>query len=392
MLTIQPNDGYEKYLFDRAYETATPISGTFELLPTCNMDCRMCYIRMSPEEMHQQGRMLNVEEWLRIGRQAARKGALFILLTGGESLLHPGFKEIYKGLRALGICVTINTNGTLITEEIADMWKQDLPRRVNISLYGSNDDIYGRYCRNPKGFTQVMRGIRLLKERNIPVKLNCTLTPWNRDDMDNIIRISEELEIPVSMPTYLFPPERKAVHTGCVEVPEGYRLSPKEAAKEQVKALYRAFHENPDYEENLQGILDEIKIREKDRNEREDGDVSPPGGFLCSAGVRSFWVNWKGELTPCGMMKSPARDLTEQDFSSAWDEIKEESSCIFTSTECFNCKYRKICQTCAASARAETGGEGNTVPYHCEMCREYERLIEKHLKEIRKEKDHENKQ
>ena len=189
MLTIQPNDGYEKYLFDRAFETATPISGTFELLPICNMDCRMCYIRMSPEEMHRQGKMLNAEEWLSIGRQAAEKGALFILLTGGEPLLHPEFKEIYKGLRALGICVTINTNGTLITEEIADMWQQDLPRRVNISLYGSSDDIYGHYCRNSKGFTQVMHGIKLLKERNISVKLNCTLTPWNRDDMDNILLV-----------------------------------------------------------------------------------------------------------------------------------------------------------------------------------------------------------
>lgn len=391
MLTIQPNDGYEKYLCDRAFETCTPISGTFELLPVCNMDCRMCYIRMSPEEMNRQGKILTAKEWLRIGRQAAEKGALFILLTGGEPLLHPEFREIYKGLRALGICVTINTNGTLITEEIADMWQSDLPRRVNISLYGSSDEIYGDFCRNPKGFTQVMRGIRLLKERNIPVKLNCTLTPWNRDDMDNIIRVSEELEIPVSMPTYLFPPARKAGCTGsCVTVPEGYRLSPKEAAKEQVKALYRAFHEDQDYEQNLQEILDEINSREKGREEREEGDVSPPGGFLCSAGVRNFWVNWKGELTPCGMMQTPVRNLREQDFSSAWEEIHEESSRIFTSTECFNCKYRKVCQTCAASARAETGDDGNIVPYHCEMSREYERLIKKYLDEIRKEK-YENK-
>lgn len=387
MLTIQANDGYEKYLFDRAFDAAIPISGTFELLPTCNMDCRMCYIRISPEEMRRQGRMLTADEWLRIGRQAADKGALFILLTGGEPLLHPEFSEIYKGLRALGMCVTVNTNGTLITKEIADMWQCDLPRRVNISLYGSSNEIYKDFCRNPRGFTQVMERIKLLKERNIPVKLNCTLTPWNKDDMDRIIRISEKLEIPVSMPTYLFPPGRKAGSAGCCsEVPEGYRLSPKEAAEEQVKALYRAFHEERDYEENLQEILDEISRREADRDRCGGGVINPPGGFLCSAGVSSFWVNWKGELTPCGMMLSPKRNLSEKDFNAAWDEIKDESSHIYTSTECFNCKYRKICQTCAASARAETGSDGNPVPYHCEMCKEYERLIKKHLEKIRKEK------
>lgn len=159
MLTIQPDDGYEKYLFDRAYETGTPIGGTFELLPVCNMDCRMCYIRMSPEEMRRQGRMMTAEEWLRVGRQAAEKGTLFLLLTGGEPLLHPEFPKIYEGLRSLGMVLTINTNGTMITREIADLWQRNLPRRVNISLYGSDDGIYEKFCRNPKGFTQVMEGI-----------------------------------------------------------------------------------------------------------------------------------------------------------------------------------------------------------------------------------------
>lgn len=388
MLTIQPDDGYEKYLFDRAYETGTPIGGTFELLPVCNMDCRMCYIRMSPEEMRRQGRMMTAEEWLRVGRQAAEKGTLFLLLTGGEPLLHPEFPEIYEGLRSLGMVLTINTNGTMITREIADLWQRNLPRRVNISLYGSSDGIYEKYCRNPKGFTQMMEGIRLLKERGIPVKLNCTLTPWNREDMDRIIKISEELELPVSLPTYLFPPARKAGCQGCTEVPEGYRLEPEEAAREQVKAIFRAFHQEQSYEENLQRILDEIAEREElNRQRAVSGEtISPPGGFLCSAGVRSFWVNWKGRLTPCGMMEAPSVDLRRMEFGPAWDVIREESSKIFTSAECFCCKYRGVCQTCAASALAETGDCGNKVPYHCEMSKAYECLVRKHLDRIRREK------
>ena len=381
MLTIRPNNGYEKYLCDQAFATATPISGTLELLPTCNMNCRMCYVRMSPEEMKRQGRMLGADEWLRIADEAAGKGALFLLLTGGEPLLYPEFLKIYEGVRKRGICVTINTNGTLITEELADAWKENLPRRVNISLYGSSDSVYAELCGNPKGFTQVMHGIHLLKERNIPVKLNCTLTPQNREDMGNIIRISEELELPVSMPTYMFPPARKTEEAAHIQELNKYRLSPEEAALEQQKSMYKAYHQEPDYEQRMQFILDEI-----DRRGAKKEMVAPPGGFLCTAGVSSFWVNWKGELTPCGMMETPVRNLLEQDFGSAWEEIHEESSRIFTSTECFNCKYRKVCHTCAASARAETGDDGNTVPYHCEMSREYERLIREHLDEIRKEK------
>ena len=384
MLTIQPSDGYEKYLFDKAFDTKTPISGTFELLPICNMDCHMCYIRITREEMNRQGQMLTAKQWLQIAEQAAKKGTLFLLLTGGEPLLHPEFSEIYQGLRSLGMCITINTNGTLITEKLADLWQKNLPRRINISLYGSSDELYGKLCKNPKGFSQVMYGIQLLKERKIPVKLNCTLTPENRDDMDQIIRLSEELEVPVSTPTYLFPPGRKISNTLCGAISNTYRLSPKEAASEQVKAIYRAFHEDIDYEQNLQSILDDIKEKEKNRKER-GSDILPPGGFLCSAGASSFWVNWKGEMTPCGMMQTPSRNLLEQGFEESWEAIKNESSQIVTSVECFNCKYRKVCQTCAASACVETGSFSNIVPYHCEMSKEYERLIKKHLSDMQKE-------
>ena len=34
-----------QYLFDRASRTLTPLSGTFELSPVCNLACKMCYVR-----------------------------------------------------------------------------------------------------------------------------------------------------------------------------------------------------------------------------------------------------------------------------------------------------------------------------------------------------------
>ena len=155
-----------------------------------------------------------------------------------------------------------------------------------------------------------------------------------------------------------------------------------------MKAIFHAFHQEQSYEENLQGILDEIAEREElNRQRAVSGEtISPPGGFLCSAGVRSFWVNWKGRLTPCGMMEAPSVDLRRMEFGPAWDVIREESSKIFTSAECFCCKYRGVCQACAASALAETGDCGNKVPYHCEMSKAYERLVREHLDRIRREK------
>lgn len=374
MLELHPENSMEQYLCERAFQTHTPISGTFELLPICNMDCKMCYIRTTPSEMKRQGRMLSAKEWLDIGKQAAGCGTMFLLLTGGEPLLHPEFITIFEGLRNLGICVTINTNGTLITPEVVDVFRGNLPRRVNVSLYGSSDEVYRELCGNPHGFTQTIHGIRMLKEAGIPVKLNFTLTPQNRFELEAVTKISNELQIPVSIPTYIFPPARKDNVGEKIDV---NRLTPEQAAAEQVHILHNEFGCFEDYENNITDILERI---DSCRN-RKSVVKEPPGGFLCSAGASSFWINWKGEMTACGMMTQPLSDLKKKDFHSAWKYIEEESSKIITSSKCFYCEYRSICQNCAASSLAETGACNNEVSYHCRMCMEYEKLLREHLKQ-----------
>ena len=55
----------------------------------------------------------------RLGRTNFKTwGTLFILLTGGEPMLYPHFKELYTRLREMGFILTLNTNGTLIDNEM----------------------------------------------------------------------------------------------------------------------------------------------------------------------------------------------------------------------------------------------------------------------------------
>lgn len=123
----------ERMILARAKRTYTPANGSIELLPLCNMNCDMCYVRLSREEMERQGRLRTAEEWLEIGRQMKDAGVLFLLLTGGEPFLYPEFRRLYLGLRELGMIITINTNGTLIDEELAEFFGKNKPRRVNIT-------------------------------------------------------------------------------------------------------------------------------------------------------------------------------------------------------------------------------------------------------------------
>ncbi|MGN0479535.1 MAG: radical SAM protein, partial [Hominenteromicrobium sp.] len=147
----------EQVLRAKADQNHIPLGGSLELLPLCNMDCKMCYVRKTKAEMDAEGRLLTCDEWLKIADEAVQEGLLFLLLTGGEPLLYPEFPRLYAALAQKGIILSVNTNGTLIDEAYAELFSQYGCRRLNITLYGKDDATYAELCRNPKGFTQVMR-------------------------------------------------------------------------------------------------------------------------------------------------------------------------------------------------------------------------------------------
>ena len=72
----------ERQLLERARHTHTPINGSLELLPICNMNCDMCYVRLSREEVQALGGLHTADEWIAVGQQMKEAGVLFLLLKG----------------------------------------------------------------------------------------------------------------------------------------------------------------------------------------------------------------------------------------------------------------------------------------------------------------------
>ena len=73
----------ELAMMRKAAAMRRPIHGSLELTPLCNMNCDMCYIRLSPTEMAARGKLRTVNEWIALSEQMQRSGVLFLLLTGG---------------------------------------------------------------------------------------------------------------------------------------------------------------------------------------------------------------------------------------------------------------------------------------------------------------------
>ena len=350
----------EKAMLRRASAAQRPITGTLELLPICNMNCDMCYIRLSRTEMEKKGRMRTADEWISMGEEMERAGVLFLLLTGGEPLLFPDFRRLYLSLRERGIILTVNTNGTLIDADWAAFFGENKPRRINITLYGADDRAYEMLCHYPGGFEKTVQGIRLLKERGVDVKINGSVTKSNRNDMEKIYAIGRELGAPVHMDTYMLP----GIHERKLPFEAQSRLEPEESAAAEMEMLRNEM--NPEaFRMYVRQMLLQIK---------KEGNVYSEG-ITCMAGNCSFAVNWQGEMRPCVTLEKPSVPVFEVGFERAWQQISEGVKIYRINEKCRKCRLRPACKTCVASARLETGEYDGLPEYLCRYAREYIRLL-----------------
>ena len=348
-----------EYLYQKAAAMGVPLSGTFELTPVCNMDCKMCYVRLSRREQEAISPLADATRWLALGQKARDAGMLYLLLTGGEPFLHPQFRQIMEGLHKMGLIITINSNGTMIDEETVSWLKTCPPVRINISLYGTSDETYARLCGNPQGFTQTTKAIRLLRQAGISVKLNCSLTPHNTADLPAIADFANQNSLILQVATYMFPPVRKdSSMTG-----QNLRFSPEDAA------YYMAYAD--------------LLTLGKDRFLAQEASCPIPGdadencghlgdGIRCRAGRCSFWVTWQGNVLPCGMFPTHnSPNAFEISFQDVWEQVKKYTEAIRLPSQCADCSAKNTCHACAAMVITESGCFHKVPQYRCDMIHAY---------------------
>ncbi|WP_455544011.1 radical SAM/SPASM domain-containing protein [Intestinibacter sp.] len=351
-------DKFEYKLCEKAGANRIPLSGAIELLPLCNMDCEMCYIRLSKKEMESMGRLKTADEWIELAKEMKEAGTLFMLLTGGEPFLYPDFDKVYNALRDMGMIITLNTNGTLIDEKVADMLAKNKPRRVNITLYGGSNETYARLCKNPNGFDQTVNAIKLLKERNIDVKMNVSVVEQNKMDIEAIYHTAVKLDVPVEVNTYMYP-NTKGVKG---EFKQESRLCAKDAAKMNITIKYNTYTEESFMKNRIEYLS---KYEWAKQNE-------PPTEMQisCRAGKSSFWIDWKGNMCTCVFLENTKMDVFENGFKKSWQYIIEETDKLFLPKKCVLCDKRTVCQVCVASVYCENGNMDEAPQYLCEMTEE----------------------
>ncbi len=349
-----------RYLNYRARNDGIPLSGTFELSPVCNLACKMCYVRRSPAEVAAHHRpIMTLEQWKQMGDEAFDAGTLFLLLTGGEPFLWPDFRELYEYLHRKGFLLSVNSNGTLISDDIVNWLRDHPPSRINITLYGSGENAYERLCGVKGVYSRVAGNIDRLLAAGIPVKLNASMTPENVSNMEGIVQFARQRNLGLEMGTYMFPPARRdRAHFG-----EYSRFTPEDAARYTLQ-----YHRLTKPPEQYRRYLEQAASGFTPPPGLDESCIDPVDGQVrCQAGKAAYWITWDGYMTPCGMMPEPKADVAAEGFPKAWAHTMQNTRNMQLSGVCESCKDKFLCHCCASMAIAETGQPSGIPTYLCRM-------------------------
>lgn len=301
-----------KSLYALAEKNSIPLNMMLELTYRCNEACLHCYLPetqgVTPARKHDE---LSAAEWGRVLQEMADAGTFYLILSGGEVLLKDDFAGILRRARELAFSVEIFSNATLVTPQVADFWAEMGVTLVGVSIYSPEAVWHDRVTKLKGSFADTIRGVALLKERGVAVKLKTPLMKLNWRHYKSLIALAGELGV-----GYQFDPMMVPRNDGGLN-PIRLGLS-----DEELNAAYA------------------------------DGDLVPADDVLlasplpldeptCSAGRTSGAIGPYGTVYPCIQWMVPAGNVRERAFGDIWRQAP-----IMGQARSFTGKDIKPCPDC----------------------------------------------
>ena len=307
-------------LLQRMRAKTIPLYVTMEITNRCNLSCHHC-MRDSTA-----GNELTFCEVKHVIDQVAEAGALHLIFTGGEPFLRKDFLHIASYARQRQFCIHVFSNGTLITEAVADKIG-DLDIDIRISLHGASAEAHDKVTGVPNSFCRTVGAIQWLVERGVHVEVGTVAMKSTFEELDSIQSFCNELGVADWHTSFMvFPTD-----TGSSQ-PLQYRLSDDE--------FRQVIHHYPE-----------------DLREREDCDVDLLP--MCGAGIFSCAISASGDVFPCGQLRIAAGNLRNRSFSDIWGSspiLQRIRSLTWDDfSQCRDCPLLFNCMRCAGLAYQEHG-------------------------------------
>jgi radical SAM protein with 4Fe4S-binding SPASM domain len=335
-------------LHERQSGQRAPLQVSIEVTRRCPLECLHCYNNLPMGDMEARQRELTKEEHFRVLDELVEMGCFWLLYTGGEIFARKDFLEIYTYAKQKGFLITLFTNGTLINEKIADYLAEWPPFAIEITLYGRTKETYEALTAIPGSYERCLRGIKLLRERGLPLKLKTVATSVNKHEVTSMRRFAEEeLGVEFKFDGQINP------RIDCSQSPLAVRLTP-----EEVVALDMAAPK---------GMSEYRRLAELDL--KSTSNAPNDGVYFCGGGMNSFAINAYGEISICVISQQETFGVRGSSAKKVWEEslLQLRSRKRTQMNKCVLCRIRSLCGMCPANGELENGDRESPVEFLCHV-------------------------
>ncbi len=319
---------------------------------TCNLKCIHCY--SSSENKKYSGELTFVEAKNVIDDLAQFK-VPSILFSGGEPLMRPDIFELANYARKKGLSITLSTNGTLITKQIARKIKDTEFNYVGISLDGIGE-VNDRFRGTTGAFEKTCIAFRNCKEVGQKVGLRLTLTRHNFLEIEKIFDFVKKEEIERVCFYHL-------AYSGRARELKNDTLTPQETkqAIDLIAQKAMEFYKKGIKKEiltvgcSVDGVYIYLKLLEEGRYDMAENTLKLlqwNGGALYSSGVSIGCIDFYGNVHPDQFWQEiTLGNVKKQPFSKIWTESTEANNILsmlrnkkkYLKGKCKDCKYLDLC-------------------------------------------------
>ena len=326
-----------------------PLSVSIEITRRCPLECLHCYNNLAMADKEARSRELSKEEHFRLLDELVDLGCLWLLYTGGEIFARSDFLEIYTYAKQKGFLITLFTNGTLITPRVADYLQQWPPFAIEITLYGRTKETYEALTGIEGSYERCLRGVTLLRDRGLPLKLKTVPTTVNKHEVAAMKDfVEQELHLDFKFDSLVNP------RIDCSQSPLAVRLSP-----EDVVVL--DLHWPKLAAEHREAAVRDLAL-----------PSAPPQSdtvYSCGGGVNSFALDPYGHMSICVLSHQDTYDIRSGSVKEGWERFllqvrARERKRI---SKCVNCRIRSLCSMCPANGELENGDPESPVDFLCEV-------------------------
>jgi MoaA/NifB/PqqE/SkfB family radical SAM enzyme len=153
----------------------------------CQLNCACCYADC--KELMDVEKQLSTYDWMTIIDKCKEVGIPMLTFTGGEPLTRPDIVELVQ--HANWFVTRINTNGYVLTTELAKKLRDASLDGIQITLYSKDPEIHDLLVGRVGAWEKTVQGIKNAVEAGLGVAVNTPLMEKNKNYGDTMRFLNE---------------------------------------------------------------------------------------------------------------------------------------------------------------------------------------------------------